>query len=174
MGTYPPHVSEQGVSIARIRIADRDAPVGRVRTWREGEWREPGLGGHVTPIFPVERDWHSDAPDAFWGPAIHWNTHLQQYVMLLNRAFDPRWAQEGIYLSFNPNLADPAGWSKLRKLLDREEIIADPATPIGWYPQVVGIDVSERETDKRAGRVARLFVHGHSRWEAVFLRPGEE
>ena len=35
-------------------------------------------------------------PDAFWGPAVHWNTHLQQYVMLLNRAFDPRWAQEDL------------------------------------------------------------------------------
>jgi len=29
------------------------------------------------------------------------------------------------------------------------------------------------ETDKLAGRVARLFVHGRSNEEIVFLRPGE-
>ncbi len=43
----------------------------------------------------------------------------------------------------------------------------------GWYPQVVGIDAARRETDKLAGRLARLFVHGKSVWEIVFFRPGE-
>jgi len=34
-------------------------------------------------------------------------------------------------------------------------------------------DAAEHETDKRAGRVARLFLRGRSEWELVFLRPGE-
>jgi len=42
-----------------------------------------------------------------------------------------------------------------------------------WYPQVIGLDPSRRETDKLAGRKARLFVRGESRWELRFLRPGE-
>ena len=41
----------------------------------------------------------------FWGPAIHWNTYLEQYVMLLNRAKDDQFGQEGIYVSFSPTLA---------------------------------------------------------------------
>lgn len=43
----------------------------------------------------------------------------------------------------------------------------------GWYPQVIGTDPGGRETDKLAGRVARLFVHGKSAWEIVFAKPGE-
>jgi hypothetical protein len=42
-----------------------------------------------------------------------------------------------------------------------------------WYPQVVGIDAARQETDKRAGRVARLFVAGISDWEILFVRPDE-
>ena len=61
----------------------------------------------------------------------------------------------------------------VRYNLDQAEIAADQRTPIGWYPQVMGTDRVQRETDKLAGRVARLFVHGHSRWEARFLRAGE-
>ena len=39
---------------------------------------------------------------------------------------------------------------------------------------MVGLDAARRETDKRAGRVARLFVAGLSKWEIEFLRPGEK
>jgi hypothetical protein len=35
------------------------------------------------------------------------------------------------------------------------------------------IGTARGETDKLAGRVARLFVHGRSNEEIVFLRPGE-
>jgi hypothetical protein len=42
-----------------------------------------------------------------------------------------------------------------------------------WYPQVMGVDKARRETDKLAGRAARLFVRGQSRWEIEFLKPGE-
>jgi hypothetical protein len=173
ISTYPPDLAQQGVSVARMRVVDRDNPVGKAWKWRDGDWREPGLGGRVTPLFPVTADWHSGEPDAYWGASLHWNSHLQQYVALLNRAFDPRWAQEGVYVTFNPILADPTGWTAPQKILDREAIVSDPATPIGWYPQVIGTDTAQRETDQRAGRVARLFVHGHSRWEILFLQPGE-
>jgi hypothetical protein len=38
---------------------------------------------------------------------------------------------------------------------------------------VVGTEAAQQETDKRAGRVARLFVAGVSKWEIVFVRPDE-
>ena len=155
---------EQGASVARMQYADRDAPVGKVWKWHKGDWKEPGLGGHITPIFPVTIDWHRKDADAFWGPSIHWNSHLEQYVMLLNRAKDKDWSQEGVYVSFNRDLSQPDQWSKPVKIRDGGS----------WYPQVIGTDTAKRETDKLAGRVARFFMAGESRWEILFLKPEEK
>ncbi len=166
IGTYAGAPAEQGVAMARMRWADRDAPVGKVFKWHEGCWEEPGLGGRVTPFLPVARDWHLPDVDAFWGPSVHYNSHLGQYVMLLNRAVDRHWKQEGVYISFNRHLEDPRGWSAPRKILDGPG--ADR-----WYPQVLGLDKARRETDKLAGQTARLLVRGLSRWEIVFLKPEE-
>ena len=156
-------MAEQGVAVARMRYEDRDSPSGKVLKWYEGAWGQPGLGGHVTVIFPGRIDWHRPDCDAFWGPSIHWNTHLKVWVMLLNRAKDNDWTQEGIYISFNPELSNPAGWSKPVKILDAKDLEKSK-----WYPQVVGTDSAERQTDKLAGKTARLFVAGVSRWEIVF------
>ncbi len=152
MGTYYRDVAQQGVAIARMTFADLANPVGKVYKWHQGAWQEPGLGGRVTPIFPVRSDWNGPQPDALWGPSVHYNTAIQQYVILMNRAIDPRWKQEGIYLSLNPDLADPRGWTEPVRILDA----------VGWYPQVIGCDVSQQETDRLAGRTSRLFVHGKS------------
>ena len=162
MSTYAGPVSEQGVGVARMRWADRDSPAGKVGKWHQGKWAEPGIGGHATIIFPAFIYWHHEDANSFWGPSIHWNTHLRQYVILLNRSMDSRWTQEGIYVSFNPDLANPGGWSAPRRILD--------ATGNDrWYPQVIGLDASKRETDKLAGRDARLFIRGQFRWG---LEPG--
>jgi hypothetical protein len=166
ISTYAGPASAQGVSLARMKWADRDAPVGKVWKWHEASWNQSGLGGQITPVFPARTDWHRADADAFWGPSVHWNHHLRQYVMLLNRAIDKDWSQEGVYVSFNRHLADPQGWSTPVKILDglrRNQ----------WYPQVVGLDAARRETDKLAGRIARLFARGESRWEITFLKPGE-
>lgn len=167
--TYHKDVAEQGVSVARMRYEDRDAPAGKVLKWREGAWTEPGLGGHVTPVLAVRTDWHKPQADAFWGPSIHWNTHLQTWAMLLNRAKDKDWTQEGIYVSFNASLGDPAGWTLPAKILDAAELEKSK-----WYPQVIGLDAAKHETDKLAGKTARLFVAGVSKWEITFLHPDEQ
>jgi len=159
--TYCGPAEEQGIAVARMRYADRDAPVGKVFKWRDDGWKEPGVGGRCTPVFPAASSWHGKTPDVFWGPSIHWNTHLSQYVMLMNRARDPGWSQEGAYVAFNPDVADPRGWSRPAKIRDAGQ----------YYVQVIG--TARGETDKLAGRVARLFVHGRSNEEIVFLRPGE-
>ena len=166
ISTYAGDVSAQGVAVARMRWADRDQPAGKVWKWHDRQWGEPGLGGQATPIFPAKIDWHEATADAFWGPSVHWNTHLRLYVLLLNRACDANWKQEGVYVSFNRTLANPAAWSVPQKILG--ELCND-----GWYPQVVGTNQSRRETDKLAGKVARLFVRGQSRWEVEFLKSAE-
>jgi hypothetical protein len=113
-------------------------------------------------------DWHKPRADVFWGPSIHWNTHMGRYVMLLNHARDKDWNQEGIYVTFNSDVANIEGWTKPEKLIDGSRLEASK-----WYPQVIGSSATGRETDKLAGRSARLFVAGRSRWEIVFLKPGE-
>ena len=172
--TYHPDASEQGVSVARLKYSDRDDPVGKVSKWYKGEWSEPGFGGHVTPVFPVRIPWHRKDVDAFWGPSIHWNSHLHMYVILLNRAIDRDWTQEGIYVSFNRSLDDPQGWTKPTKLLDRTALTDNSTKKMAWYPQVIGTSTAKRETDKLAGKAARLFIQGQSRWEVFFLNPGEK
>jgi hypothetical protein len=160
-GNYGGDESRQGVSMARMAISDRFAPVGAVWKYHEGQWREPGLGGRVTPAFPAARGWEHPDADAFWGPSVHWNTEIESYVMLLNRSCcRPDWPQEGIYISFNLNVADPAGWSAPQKLKLRG---ADD-----WYPQVLGLGPGE--TDSLAGARARIYVRGLSLWEIEFRR----
>ena len=160
-GNYAGEAGTQGVAVARMRWADRAAPAGKVWKHHASGWAEPGVGGRTTPIHRVAVAWQRRDTDAFWGPSVHWNTHLERYVMLLNRSCcAPEWPQEGIYISFAMELGDPAAWSRPRLLHKGGE----------WYPQVIGTDTARRETDKLAGRVARFFMHGRSLHEIVFGR----
>ena len=97
--------------------------------------------------------------DAFWGPSVHWNTYLQQYVMLLNRAMDDNFKQEGIYVSFTPMLGDPRLWSPPVKILNGGK----------WYPQVIGTQ-DAAGTDKVAGEWARFFMSGSSQYLVHFIK----
>ncbi|MFN7992450.1 MAG: hypothetical protein U0Q18_02550 [Bryobacteraceae bacterium] len=177
--SYDPDPRRQGVFAARMRFADRDNPSGRVMKWHEGGWREPGLGGRLTPVFGSERDYHRKDGAMFWGPSVHWNTHLGMYVMLLNHAIDTRLTGDGIYASFNRSLADPSGWSKPLIVLDAASVrlvmkgtgLSQTKMENGWYPQAIG--TARGETDKRLGRTGRFFMAGVSRKTIVFLKPGE-
>src|SRR5262245_41527790 len=144
ISTYYRQFDEQGVAVARMSFEDRDDPAGKVWKWHDGGWNEPGLGGHVTTTFPALIDWHRENANAFWGASIHFNTYLGTYVMLLNHAVDRNWSQEGVYISFNSDLEDPLGWSAPQRLPIYQQL----GQPLGWYPQVIGIDGGE--TDKLA------------------------
>jgi hypothetical protein len=137
---------EQGIAVARSRLEDRGQP-GTVYKYFRGDFSEPGMGGSVTPVFGVDRDWSNADVDALWGPSVHWNSYLKAYVALMNRAVGEFWVQDGIYIA---STHDFVHWTFPTKLLDTPD----------WYPQVVGI--SPGETDAVAGRTARLFVGGYS------------
>jgi hypothetical protein len=175
---YQKQRDAQGVAVARLRWADRDRPAGRISIWRGGIWERnagrrefiavPGMMRRVewsypaaTPLVATAQAWHdADARvDAFWGPAVHWNTFLEQYVMLLNRSRDESYTQEGVYVSFAPRLDDPSLWSAPQKLLNGGK----------WYPQVVGSSPGTG-TDKLAGASARFFMSGRSDWLINFAR----
>ena len=160
---YGGSAHQQGVAIARMAFADRANPAGAVHKYYVGEWSEPGLGGMVTPVFPATTAWDRANADSFWGAAVHWNTELETYVAVMNRACcKPNWPQEGIYIAFNPDLAHPEGFTHPAKLIDDSEIGFAP----GYYPQIFGL--GEGETDSLAGGEARLFIKGFSKWRLVF------
>lgn len=156
---YSGPLASQGVAVARMAFGERARPVGRLWKFYQDRWAEPGLGGQVTAILPARVSWSRLETDSFWGPALHWNTYLNQYVMLLNRSCcAPGWPAEGIYISFNPDLSNPYAWTAPTKILNGEEA--------RWYPQVIGLE--PEQTDKIAGRVARFYMGDDSEWEIVF------
>lgn len=153
----------QGVATARMAFEDRFAPAGKVNKFYSGQWTEPGLGGKLSPIFPAVRPWQGADTDSHWGPSIHYNTHLDRYVILLNRACcTPGWPQAGIYITFNADLSDPFAWKPLQRILNNSGTIRQP----GYYPQVLGLE--EGHSDHLAGETARLYLMGLSDWEITF------
>jgi hypothetical protein len=162
-GNYGGPAGSQGVVAARMAYVDRFRPVGAAWKYFDGSWSEPGIGGRTTPIFAVKESWQAENTDAYWGPSVHWNTHLNTWVMLMNRSCcEPGWPQKGIYASFNDDLRNVDGWSKPKKILN----------DTGWYPQVLGL--GDGETDSIAGRKARLYIYGHSRWELIFRKGNQK
>lgn len=163
---YQRDPARQGVAVARMTWANRDEPAGAFAVWDDGAWlpASPLFGDDgetrtgVTypsgaPLVRATRPFHdgSAAADVFWGPAVHWNTHLEHYVMLLNRAENEQFKTEGLYVAFAPSLDDPRTWSTPVKLMDGGE----------WYPQAVGIEPAIG-TDRLAGARARFFITGTS------------
>jgi hypothetical protein len=160
---YGRTAAEQGVGVARMAWGDRDRPAGKLDVWSAGVWL-PLRGTEftdATPIFPTTRLWHDadDDVDAYWGPTVHWNEYLGQYVMLLNRSADENFTQEGIYVSMSSSVENPASWSAPAKIMDGGQ----------WYPQVIGVEPGEG-TDKLAGHEARFFVAGQSNYLIRFTR----
>ena len=169
----------QGIQLARIAIADLNAPLNADGTskalrWRDGAWSGPGLQGtpgprvgqswtptplgQATPLLPPQRSWLREDGGGYWGPSLSYNTHVGAFMLLLNkvsgaRAFDA----DGNHLAFVPDMAVPR---------------AEPATPIrldvlpngpkpAWYVQALG-DPAMRGTSAWTGQDARLFLGEHS------------
>jgi hypothetical protein len=172
---YGRRIRQQGIALGRLAWADRDAPVGKLMVWNAGAWL-PAMRGMprgdqaesgrwkypmASSIFETRQAWHDEdmRVDAFWGPSVHWNTYLRQYVMLMNRSKDETFAQEGIYLSFSPRLDDPAAWTAPAKILNGG----------AWYPQVIGT-MPGVGTDTLTGQIARFFMKGISEYVIQFER----
>ncbi len=108
-------------------------------------------------MFPARVSWAEQNTDAFWGPSIHWNTYLQSYVVLLSRSCcDIDWPQEGVYLTMNADLNNPAGWTQPFKIVDGGD----------WYPWFQG--AAEGETSATAGQRTHLFLRQTSEWDVIF------
>lgn len=164
----------QGVAVARYPWAARDAPQGAVAVWNDGAWlpstaipsddddAPPAWSTPIgSPLVRATKPFHDgqNAADVFWGPAVHWNTYLERWVMLLNRADNEQFGQNGIYVAFAATLDDPAAWSTPAKIRNGG----------GWYPQAVGLE-NGVGTDRIAGERARFFQTGVSTQYIEFRR----
>jgi hypothetical protein len=149
----------QGIAVARLTWADRDEPVGRLTIWRNGAWLPAPAAG--TPLVAPTRPWHDGqaAADVYWGPSIHWNRYLERYVMLMNRAANDDFRNDGVYVSYATKLDEPHRWSAPRKILHGG----------GWYPQVAGLEPATG-TDREAGQRARLLLTGRSDYVIEFQK----
>jgi hypothetical protein len=179
--SYDPRFAEQGVWAARMKYSERNNPSGKVMKWYKGGWKEPGIWGHLTPVFPASCDYTHKDGSMFWGPSIHWNTYLQMYVMVLNHAINTKLDGDGIYISYNRDIGDVNGWSKPVRIVDPaqiKEVMGNDTSTIpdvvnsGWYPQVIG--TGKGQSDKLCGRTGRFFMGGISRLDVTFLKPGEK
>jgi len=155
----------QCISIARIRLTDLDAPVGKAKRWN-GQCFSAPHNGAGTPIKSLqipknEGGGPSSSPVAkyYWGPSVSWNKYLQCWVMLMARAEGASWKGSNIYISFNtnPDLGSSIcsqQWTKPKLLLSK------PGHTI-WYPSLQPLnsdeDKAEKNTSLRLGKKARLF-----------------
>jgi hypothetical protein len=153
----------QGIALARMAFEDRANPLGAVYKFHNGEFSEPGFQGAVSAVFPAFVPWERSDANSFWGPAVHWNTALEKFVILMNHACcEPGWPQEGIFIAYASDWSDPAHWKEPQKLLDDSQI----GFPPGFYPQVFGSGPGESDTE--AGQLPRLFIKGVSLWSLFF------
>lgn len=96
--------------------------------------------------------------NSFWGRSIHWNRHLETYVVLLNQACcKPNWPQEGIYISFYPDVSNPAGWTR------PEKIVQNIGDSPGNYPRVLGAGPGETAGFPQPSRKGELHPRTHPR-----------
>jgi hypothetical protein len=155
--SYVADEAAQGIAMARFPIATRDHPASALELWNGSEWVS-ATGRLPVPLWPTRRGWRHVDPDAFWGPAIHFNRQLDAFVMLLNHTAGGfhNMLQEGIYVSVTRTPDNPASWSAPMRL------VAGGA----WYPQAVGLTAGSG--DSFIDGPARFFMAGHSAWEIEF------
>jgi hypothetical protein len=142
----------QGICVLRYPISCRDRPTEGLELWTESGWARADAT-QARPIWVPERSWRYSDPQAFWGPAVHYNRSHGLYVMLLNRTANGEadWRQEGIYVSANADPAFPVRWSTPTRVRAGGE----------WYPQVIGLESGGGDAMVTEDS-ARFFMAGSS------------
>lgn len=182
--------SGQCISVARVAIADLDAPEGKARRWDGTGFNaaHDGIGQPITAVrVPKEEGGGAaSSKEGFfqWGPSVSWNSYLNAWVMLMARAEGPWWHGGKIYISYNPHKDLGAGdnsqqWTKPVLLLDMPDRVL-------WYPSLQPTnspdDVREKRTSVNLGQEARLFFKDqhdtvaeyYSAYRVKFLKAGDK
>jgi hypothetical protein len=165
--TYSPETEASGqcISIARIKLADLDNPVGKAKRWDGTGFNAPHNGvGKPIPALQIPVDVGggpaSGKGEYHWGPSVSWNYYLNCWVMLMGKVDDTSWKGSSIYISFNMNKDLDEGdnaiqWSKPMLVLTKPGRVL-------WYPALQPMnteeDIKNKNTSMRTGKRARLFV----------------
>ena len=158
--SYRAAEAAQGIALARLPRPRTGAPAAGLELWTSRGWQADPQA-EPQPLWPQARGWRHADPDGFWGPAVHYNRVLRAYAMLLTRTAGGHGdlVTEGIYLSTNPDLADPAGWTTPLKIVRSG----------GWFPQVIG--TTPGSGDAEIVDDARFFMAGFSAWSIEIRGP---
>jgi len=158
--------SGQCISIARIKIADLDNPVGKARRWNGKSFDADynGIGKPIQSLLIPAAEKGGAASRAggnfHWGPSVSWNEYLNCWVMMMGRVEGQKWIGDKIYISFNKNKDLGVGdhsqqWSKPQLVLQKPGHVL-------WYPSLQPLnteeDIKSKRTCLRLGKKARLFV----------------
>ena len=114
-----------------LRVAVSEEPGGHVGTWykyHEGAFQEPGIRGRSTPL--------AGLPGGA-NPSVHWNTHLQKWVMVY-----AGWSPADILITASEDLVH---WEPART------VASSSVGGNAWYVTIIG------EDDKVAGESARIY-----------------
>ena len=135
------------------------------RKWDGEDWVEPGIGGRSIAIFHDDQQvsWTSPDNNGYWGPSVHWNRDLQEFVVLMSRSVGGNYKSGGIYMTHTARLDRPSSWTFPQLIIKDNQ---------GWYPQVIGERRIEG-TDKVSGARARYFNQGRSDSFIVFTKQSE-
>lgn len=166
-GNYDPKKEQSGqcISIARIKLTDLDSPVGKAKRW-DGKTFAAAPDGIGSPIASLQIPAATGGGAAsspgggfHWGPSVSWNTHLNQWVMLMGHVTGSSWKGSQIYISFNPN-ADLGDGNNAQQWTTPKLLLDKPGHTI-WYPSLQPMntpeDIREKRTCLRLGQTARLF-----------------
>lgn len=157
--------SGQCISIARIALADLDAPQGKAKRWGGSGFTEDwdGIGKPVSSLqIPVAAGGgpaSSPKGGFHWGPSVSWNSHLNCWVMLMGRVEGQSWVGDKLYISFNKN-KDLAA-AKNSQAWTTPQLLLEKPGHVLWYPSLQPLntpeDVSHKRTSLNLGKTARLF-----------------
>lgn len=166
-GTHHPAIEADGqcISVARIALADLDAPEGKARRWDGTAFAAPpdGVGRAIRALQIPAHDGGGAVSAGnrrfYWGPSVSWNEHLECWLMLMGRVDGGYWVGGTVHISFNPHRdlgegSNSQAWSDPELLLEADHTL--------WYPSLQPLstpeDVASRATSLATGKRARLFV----------------
>ena len=158
--------SGQCISIARIKIADLDHPVGKAKRWN-GKSFDADFNGIGKPIQSLQIPASEKGGAAsrrgsqfHWGPSVSWNEYLNCWVMMMGRVEDKKWEGDKIYISFNKN--KDLGEGNNSQQWSKPQLVMQKPGHILWYPSLQPLnteeDINSKRTCLRLGKKARLFV----------------
>jgi hypothetical protein len=167
----------QCVSVARIRLADLDNPVGKAKRWDGKSFSASGdgVGAPIASLqIPKEKGGGAVSQGDqlyYWGPSVSWNDEINAWVMLLGRVDGPFWVGSELFMSINTS-RDLGEGDNSQQWSTPVEIVSRPGHTL-WYPSLQPDDSEEALAKTRTclnlGKNSRLWFKDMTPEEHLYL-----